>query len=48
MVKKNSGKGKANWDDDTCPPGPKAPGILNTIKKVFSILKKNTKNTKIK
>lgn len=43
MVKKNSGKGKENWDDDTCP-GPKAPGILNTIKKVFSILKKNTKN----
>ncbi len=47
MVKKNSGKGKASWNNFPIPPGPEVPGILDIIKKfisVFSILKRNKKN----
>lgn len=46
MVKKNSGKGKANWNNFPIPPGPEAPGILNIMKRFSLYLIKRIKKNK--
>ena len=46
MVKKNTGKDKANGDNFPIPPGPEAPGILGIIIRFSLYLIKRIKKNK--